>query len=40
VFVDEVLETHPVDEEAAARWNAFVAGESLGSQRGAPAIES
>jgi hypothetical protein len=28
-FVDDVLRTHPADDAAAARWNAFVAGESV-----------
>jgi hypothetical protein len=34
-FVDAVLRTHPMDSAAAARWNAFVAGEGSGSRRGA-----
>jgi hypothetical protein len=32
-FVDDVLRAHPIDEGAAARWNAFVAGEGRGTAR-------
>ncbi|MGE0159149.1 MAG: hypothetical protein AB7T31_07015 [Gemmatimonadales bacterium] len=32
-FVEEVLHTHPVDQGAAARWTAFIAGEGVPSLR-------